>query len=264
MPTFYTILKAEFYKNLRSKELLIFLVVPFISVFIGFYSWQDTSLAHYESFATSYLDKNPWVFFYNRIFIVNGFLLSFLLIGLVYSNIDNEHTSKTWKYIFSIPRMSKYFLWVKQLTFVTWTFVMLQIQFIVIVLATLILPIVNTDIPFNKFSPLYDILWLIEFKVFIAALPMIAFQTWFNCLINKRILINLLILILSWFSFTKFLPHSSLFAVCLGTFSYNIQKITFTNSFNVMTSTENFALICVVIISLLGFLITPKLIKKLS
>ena len=204
------------------------------------------------------------MFFYQPIYFFEGFLLSFILIAFVYINIDAEHTAKTWKSIYSIPKMTRYFLWAKQLALIFWVFVMLQLQYVFIVIATILLQSVNTAIPYQSNPAYYGILWLIQLKVLIASLPIIVFQVWFNALIPKNILINLLILILSWFLYSKYLPHSELIIVCFKTFFYDIKRLMFLESFHLITFTESYSMLWVVIISVIGYFITPKIIDKLT
>jgi hypothetical protein len=265
MPTFFSILSAEFYKSLRNKEGFIFLAMGLLPILFSTLIWLKWDYAAYDLIAGFYKDKNPFVFFYGSLYGSQGFILSLLLMAFVYLSIDAEHNAKSWKALYAIPNMTHHLVWAKQLIIIGWVFVMLQIQYPIIVLATNILEKYNLQIPFIKFQPHYDLIWLMQLKVLISALPFIVFQVWFNMLVPKKILVNILVIIFSWFFASGHSPQGCLKAVCSQTFyGYDVKKTTFSESFHFFNAYEQFSLIILGILLVMGYLLTPKIINKIT
>ncbi len=264
MSPFLSILKAEIYKTLRYKELYIFIFLPIITVFLGYASWEGKTYEQYLSAVHSFKDKNPWIRYYQSIYVFSGVFYTLMIVAFTYITIDKEHTAKAWRYYFSLPYMDKYFLWIKQLVIAIATFIMLQVHYIIIMIGGFITAHLNQGVPFNEFSPLYGFMWLVHFKFFVASLPIIAFQVWFNALVEKKILITIFLPIASWLTFFAYLPHNTIVWSFVRTFNFKFQKVTFVENFQLFNAIEIFALICLLIISGIGYFISPKIIHKLA
>jgi hypothetical protein len=195
--------------------------------------------------------------------MIQGALTSILLVGFIYQSLDVEHTAGSWRAMYSIPKMTKYLVWVKQLTLSFWVFVMLQIQFVAIVLVTTLIKDYNQQIPFSDFPSFYTIVWQIQIKVFIGALPFIAFQVWFNLLVSPRILVNLLAVFVSWSIPLVYGPHRGIFVESMRAFHYKVKEVTFLEHYQVEDFNYLYYLLCFVVVSLIGYLLSPKMINKL-
>ncbi len=255
---------AEIFKTFRTKEYYYFLLLPLGIILFVFYKWVNTSNDQYLSSASNfYFDKSPWHMYFANFMGFNCLLFPFLIVVIVYFNINNEFNKHAWKYLFTLPNSDVAVFISKQITCWIWLFLSLLLNFLVAVVLGYLLTFLNKNIPFTIHDKHIDTLFLIYIKLFLLLLPLVSIQILLNMYFKSKLLLFIVLPIFSWMSWVEFSPYNLALRGLLKVISFEGKKYYFGHNISFFTKFELYGLIFLIVANALFFIFRYRIINKI-
>lgn len=255
---------AEIFKTFRTKEYYYFLLLPLGVILYAFLGWVNKTNNQYLSIASNfYVDKSPWHMYFANFMSFNYFLFPFLIVVIVYFNINNEFNKHTWKYLFTLPNSDVGVFISKQITCLIWLFLSILLNFLVAVLLGYLLAFLNKNIPFTLHDNQIDTLFLIYVKLFLLLLPLVSVQILLNMYFKNKLLLFIILPIFSWMSGFEFSPYNLSFKGLLNVLFFERKEHFFGHNISFFTKFELYSLIFLVAANALFFIFRYRIINKI-